>query len=110
MTHRTVAVRSEVQPIEWAVFEPEVSPDPLARKQYLAVLLADGIASHDVAPELISDLRNEYRDDEVVALCMAAAIAHAGHVLNEAVSLSPEEGAACALPHLAEAGQVEQSV
>lgn len=102
MTHRTAAVRSEVQPIEWAVFEPEVSPEPLTRKQYLAVLLSDGIAIHRVRPELIADLRSEYRDDEIVGLCMAAAIAHAGHVLNEAVRLSPEEGAACALPGHAE--------
>ncbi len=105
MTHRTAAVRSEVAPIEWAVFEAEVSPEPLDRRQYLAVLLSDGIASHRVGPELIAELRTVYREDEIVGLCMAAAIAHAGHVLNEAVRLSPAEGAACPIPNLAQEAQ-----
>ena len=102
MTHRTAAVRSEVEPIEWAVFEEEVSPEPLDRKQYLAACLSDRIATHRVDAELMAELKQEFRDDEIVGLCMSAAIAHAGHVLNEAVRLSPEEGAACSLPHPAE--------
>ena len=92
-------MRSEVEPIEWAVFEEEVSPEPLTRKQYLAVCLSDRIATHRVDPKLMAELKQEYNDAEIVGLCMNAAIAHAGHVLNEAVRLSPEEGAACALPH-----------
>ncbi len=95
-------MRSEVQPIEWAVFEKEVSSQPLTRKQYLAVELSDRIATHRGDPDLMSELKQVYRDDEIVGLCLNAAIAHAGHVLNEAVRLSPEEGAACTLP-----GQVE---
>ena len=97
MSHRTAAVRSEVEPSEWAVFEEEVSPEPLTRKQYLATLLSDRIATHRVDPELMTELKKEYRDDEIVGLCMNAAIAHAGHVLNQAVRLSPEEGAACSV-------------
>lgn len=97
MTHRTAAVRSEVEPIEWAVFEEEVSPEPLTRKQYLAVLLSDQIATHRVAPELMAELKREFREDEIVGLCMSAAIAHAGHVLNEAVRLSPAVGAVCSI-------------
>ncbi len=91
-------MRSEVAPIEWAVFEPEVSAAPLTRKQYLAVCLSDRIASHRVDPELMTELKKEFSDAEIVGLCMNAAISHAGHVLNEAVRLSPEEGAACSLP------------
>lgn len=95
-------MRSEVGPIEWAVFEDEVSPEPLTRKQYLAVCLSDRIATHRVDPELMAELKKEYSDAEIVGLCMNAAISHAGHVLNEAVRLSPEEGAACSLPGLTE--------
>lgn len=98
MTHRTAAVRSEVQPIEWAVFEPEVNPAPLTRRQYLAVLLSDRFAAHDVPAALVRELRSEYSENEISGLLLAAAIAHAGHVLNEAVRLSPAEGAACEFP------------
>ncbi len=102
MTHRTAAVRSEVEPIEWAVFEEEVSPEPLTRKQYLAACLSDRIATHRVDRKLMAELKKEYSDAEIVGLCMNAAISHAGHVLNEAVRLSPEEGAACSLPQPAD--------
>ena len=95
-------MRSEVEPIEWAVFEAEVSPEPLNRKQYLAVCLSDRIATHRVDAELMAELKQEYSAAEIVGLCINAAISHAGHVLNEAVRLSPEEGAACALPQLTE--------
>ena len=98
MTHRTAAVRSEVEPIEWAVFEPEVNPGPLTRKQYLAVCLSDGVARHSVSDELFEELKKEFSTEEIVGLCMAAAIAHAGHVLNEAVKLPAAEGVACPLP------------
>ena len=75
MTHRTAAVRSEVEPIDWAVFEPEVNPEPLTRRQYLAVLLSDGMARHDVPDDLWKKLKGEFSDQELVGLCMAAAIA-----------------------------------
>ena len=87
-----------MEPIEWAVFEPEINPEPLTRKQYLAVCLSDGIARHSVADELFEELKQEFSTEEIVGLCMAAAIAHAGHVLNEAVQLPPAEGVACPLP------------
>ena len=95
-------MRSEVEPIEWAVFEEPVSPEPLTRKQYLAACLSDRLATHRVDPELMAELKTEYSDAEIVGLCMNAAISHAGHVLNEAVRLSPGEGAACSLPHPAQ--------
>ena len=44
------------------------------------------------------ELRKEYSTAEIVGLCMAAAIAHCGHVLNEAVRLPAGEGFACPLP------------
>ena len=91
-------MRSQVEPIEWAVFEPEVSPEPLTRRQYLAVCLSDGIAQHRVSDELFSEIRKEFTDREIVGLCMAASIAHAGHVLNEAIQLPAAEGVACLLP------------
>ena len=91
-------MRSEVEPIEWAVFEPEVNPGPLTRKQYLAVRLSDGVARHRVSDDLFDELKEEFSTEEIVGLCMAAAIAHAGHVLNEAVNLPAAEGAACPLP------------
>jgi len=50
----------------------------------------------------MAELKKEYSDAEIVGLCMNAAISHAGHVLNEAVRLSPEEGVACSLPGLTE--------
>ena len=102
-------MRSEVGPIEWAVFEDEVSPEPLTRKQYLAVNLSDRIATHRVDAELMAELKKEFSDEEIIGLCMNAAISHAGHVLNEAVRLSPEEGAACTLPGLEE-NQAERSI
>ena len=91
-------MRSEVEPIEWAVFEPEVNPEPLTRRQYLAVLLSEGMATHDVRDDLWTQLKAEFSDQELVGLCMAGAIAHAGHVLNEAVQLPAAEGVACPLP------------
>lgn len=91
-------MRSAVEPIEWAVFEAEVNPEPLTRRQYLAVRLSDGIARHNVCDDLFEELKQEYSTPEIVGLCMAAAIAHAGHVLNEAVRLPPAEGVACPLP------------
>ncbi len=91
-------MRSQVEPIEWAVFESEVNPEPLTRRQYLAVCLSDGIARHDVPDALFDELKTEYCTEEIVGLCMAAAVAHAGHVLNEAVKLPAAEGVACALP------------
>ena len=91
-------MRSEVEPIEWAVFEPEVNPEPLTRRQYLAVCLSDGVARHYVPDALFNELKKELSIEEIVGLCMAAAIAHAGHVLNEAVQLPPAEGTACPLP------------
>lgn len=91
-------MRSEVEPIEWAVFEAEVVPEPLTRRQYLAVLLSEAVARHEVSDALYSEVRVEYSEDEFVALAFAAAIAHAGHVLNEAVQLPPADGAACPLP------------
>ncbi len=91
-------MRSEVEPIEWAVFEPEVNPEPLTRRQYLAVCLSDGIARHEVSEQLFAELKKEFSDKEIVGLCMAASIAHAGHVLNEAVRLPAAEGVACPLP------------
>ena len=98
MTHRTAAVRSEVAPIEWAVFEEQVNPEPLTRTQYLAILLSEGVARHDVSDELFEELREHYTTEEIVGLCMAASVAHAGHVLNEAVRLPAAEGVACPLP------------
>ena len=91
-------MRSVVEPIEWAVFESEVNPEPLSRRQYLAVRLSDGIARHDVPDGLFEEVRNEFSTREIVGLCMAASIAHAGHVLNEAVRLPQAEGVACPLP------------
>ncbi|MBI5119117.1 hypothetical protein HZA56_21845 [Candidatus Poribacteria bacterium] len=91
-------MRSAVEPIEWAVFEKEVNPEPLTRRQYLAVRLSDGIARHFVSDDLFDEIKKEFSIEEIVGLCMAAAIAHAGHVLNEAVQLPPAEGAVCALP------------
>jgi len=91
-------VRSQVEPIEWAVFEPEIAPEPLTKRQYLAVRLSDAIARHDVPDDLFSELGREFGEREIVGLCMAASIAHAGHVLNEAVRLPAAEGAACPLP------------
>lgn len=91
-------MRSEVEPIEWAVFEREVNPEPLSRRQYLAVCLSDGIARHEVSDELWKELTAEFTSREIVGLCMAASIAHAGHVLNEAVRLPAAEGVACPLP------------
>ncbi len=91
-------MRSAVEPIEWAVFEKEVNPEPLTRRQYLAVRLSDGVARHHVSDDLFNELKKEFSAEEIVGLCMAAAIAHAGHVLNEAVQLPPAEGAVCPLP------------
>lgn len=91
-------MRSAVEPIEWAVFEAEVNPEPLSRRQYLAVRLSDGIAKHDVPDDLFEEVRTEFSTREIVGLCMAASIAHAGHVLNEAVRLPQAEGVACPLP------------
>lgn len=91
-------MRGQVAPIEWAVFEPDVSPEPLTRRQYLAVLLSDAMARHVVPDDVFGQVREEFTTREIVGLCMAAAIAHAGHVLNEAVQLPPAEGMACPLP------------
>lgn len=91
-------MRSQVEPIEWAVFETEIAPEPLTRRQYLAVRLSDGIARHSVSDDLFADLKAEFDDREIVGLCMAASIAHAGHVLNEAVQLPAAEGVACPIP------------
>ena len=67
-------------------------------RQYLAVCLSDGIARHEVSDELFAELEREFSHKEIVGLCMAASIAHAGHVLNEAVQLPAAEGVACPLP------------
>jgi alkylhydroperoxidase family enzyme len=91
-------VRSQVEPIEWAVFEDEINPEPLTRRQYLAVRLSDAIARHHVPDDLFTALQREFDEREIVGLCMAASIAHAGHVLNEAVRLPAAEGVACPLP------------
>jgi len=48
--------------------------------------------------EPFEELENEFSNKEIVGLCMAASIAHAGHVLNEAVQLRAAEGVACPLP------------
>lgn len=91
-------MRGVVAPIEWAVFEAEINPEPLTHRQYLAVRLSDGIARHAVPDDLWAELAAEYTTVELVALCLAASIAHAGHVLNEAVQLPAGEGHACPLP------------
>lgn len=91
-------MRSQVAPIEWAVFEQEVNPQPLTRRQYLAVVLSDRIARHAVPDDIFAEIKEEFTTKEIVGLCMAGAIAHAGHVLNEAVQLPPAEGMACPLP------------
>ena len=91
-------MRSQVAPIEWAVFEERVNPEPLTRRQYLAVCLSDAIARHVVPDDLFESVRQEFSTEEVVGLCMAASIAHCGHVLNEAIQLPAGEGFACPLP------------
>ncbi len=91
-------MRSQVAPIEWAVFEERINPEPLTRRQYLAVRLSDAVARHVVPDDLFEQLQQEFPTQELVGLCLAAAIAHCGHVLNEAVRLPAREGAVCPLP------------
>ena len=80
------------------MFEEQVNPEPLTRRQYLAVRLSDGVARHAVPDDLFAELKEEFSTQELVGLCLASAIAHCGHVLNEAVQLPAGEGFACPLP------------
>jgi alkylhydroperoxidase family enzyme len=97
MTHRTAAVRSEVEPLEWAVFEDEINPDPLTRRQYLVVRLADAVARHEMSDDLADELLQEFSETEFVALVMCAAKDHFVHVMNTALKLPPAEGSVCRL-------------
>ncbi|SRR6266540_6860150 len=95
MTHRTAAVRSEVEPIEWAVFEDEINPEPLSHRQYLVVRLADAVAKHEMSDELADELLREFSEAEFVALVMCAAKDHFVHVMNTALKLPAAEGSVC---------------
>jgi alkylhydroperoxidase family enzyme len=95
MTHRTAAVRSEVEPIEWAVFEEEINPEPFSHRQYLVIRLADAVARHEMSDELAEELLQEFSEAEFVAMVMNAAQCHFVHVLNTALKLPAAEGSVC---------------
>lgn len=75
-TVRTQAVREEVAPKEDAVFAEEIDPEPLSRREELAVRLADLMSDdpHRFTDEFFDELREEFTEAEVIELLLFAGL------------------------------------
>ncbi len=89
-THADERVRKEVAGLRQAVCSPELNAAGLSRRHFLAAALAEGVARHEVAPELFEQARGEFATHELVGLCMAASLAHAVGLVSDMLGVSPE--------------------
>ncbi len=68
----------------------EIDAATLSRRQYLAAALAEGVARHEVEPELFQEVKAAYATHELVGLCMASSLAHVAQLVSETLGVSPE--------------------
>lgn len=75
-TVRTLDVRDAVADREDAVFGDDIDPSPLTSREYLAVRLADHLASnpHRITDEFVDDLRDAFDDAGAVELLLFASL------------------------------------
>jgi hypothetical protein len=89
-THADETVRKEVAALRAEVCSAELDAAALGRRHYLAAALAEGVARHEVSPELFQELQDEFATDELVGLCMAASLAHVAQLVSDTLGVSPE--------------------
>ena len=89
-THADETVRKEIAALRPAVCASELDAAALSKRHYLAAALAEGVARHEVPPELFRKVQDEYSTSELVGLCMAASLAHVAQLVSDALGVSPE--------------------
>lgn len=89
-THADETVRKEVAALRAAVCGAELDAAALSRRHYLAAALAEGVARHEVPPELFQEAQDEFATDELVGLCMAASLAHVVQLVSDTLGVSPD--------------------
>jgi alkylhydroperoxidase family enzyme len=82
-TVRAAGVRDQVRPKEVAVFG-EVDPDPLSRREYLAIRLAEQMAGDPnyIPDQFYDELKAEFSEEEIVELVFACSVFNFGNKFN----------------------------
>ncbi len=89
-THADPEVRREAEALRPAVCGAEIDATALSKRQYLAAALAEGVARHEVEPEIFQEVKDAYATHEVVGLCMASSLAHVAQLVSATRGVSPE--------------------
>ena len=82
-TVRAAGVRDQVRPKEAAVFG-EVDPEPLSRREYLAIRLAEQMAGDPnyIPDQFYDELKAEFTAEEIVELVFACSVFNFGNKFN----------------------------
>ena len=88
-THADPEVRREVEALRPAICGTEIDAAALDKRQYLAAALAEGVARHEVEPELFHEVGNAYTTPELVGLCMASSLTHVAQLVSDTLGVSP---------------------
>ena len=89
-THSDKAVREEVAKLVPALQEDEVDASRLSTRHCLAAALAQGVAHHEVTPELFHEVKTAFTTPELVALCMSSSLTHVAQLVANTLGVSPD--------------------